>query len=306
MRLRWILGPALAALVPLAAMLAPGSAGADWRDDVKVLRVGIVTGQNTAYRSAQVAPFRRYLQDTLGIPVEIAPAADYAALIDAEAGGRVDYAVNSAASYATAAALCGCVEPLAVPARADGSTGVYAIMVSRIEGPILTLAEARGARLAVGPADSVAGRLVPFAEFAGAGIDPRRYFDAIVEVADPEEALRALLAGEVDAALAWSTLSGNADAGYGSGVLGKMVAEGTLTMDRIRLAWQSPLIPYGPHTVRSDLPEELKDLLLAALRTMSDRSPDALDAIARDGAVAFFPATPEMYAPVAALVEAPR
>jgi phosphonate transport system substrate-binding protein len=296
--IRWqgVLGLALALVV------TAGAARADWRDDLKVLRVGVLTGQNTAYRLAQMAPFRRYLQDSLGIPVELVPAADYATLIDAEVNGRVQYALDSAASYATAAELCGCVEPLAVPVQADGSTGIHAVMISRIDGPILSLAEARGARLAVGPPDSVAGHLVPFSEFARAGIEPESYFGAVVEVADPEQAVSALLAGQVDAALAWSTLAGDPSAGYGSGVFGKMVSEGTLDMSRIRLAWQSPLIPYGPHTVRSDLPEEAKDLLRSALANIAERAPDALDAVARDGAVGFAPATPEIYAPVAALV----
>ena len=44
-----------------------------------------------------------------------------------------------------------------------------------------------------------------------------------------------------------------------------MVAEGMLAMDRIRIVWQSRLIPFGPHALRTNLPSELKGILSGAL-----------------------------------------
>ena len=67
----------------------------------------------------------------LGIPVEIFVARDYAALIDAQATARVDYAIYSTTAYATTSLLCGCVEPVVAPVGEDGATGIRAILVTR-------------------------------------------------------------------------------------------------------------------------------------------------------------------------------
>src|SRR5689334_17262502 len=103
---------------------------ADWRDDIKVLRVGYLAGDNVAYRAAQLEPFRAYLEGKIGLPVELVPAPTYGALIEAQAGSRVQYAIYSAASFATASASCRCVEPVAVPTSLDGSEGFYAILLA--------------------------------------------------------------------------------------------------------------------------------------------------------------------------------
>ena len=120
-------------------------------------------------------------------------------------------------------------------------------------------------------------------ELADAGIDPEAYFSQIVDASNPEAAIRGLLLGESDLAAGWSSLTGNYATGFDFGVLTKMVADGTLTMDRIRIVWQSRLVPFGPHVVRGDLPPELKSLLAAALRDIGTADPDALDAVDRLG-----------------------
>ena len=168
---------AFAAGFSLAAAFA-GVAHADWRDDLKVLRIGFLSTGAIATDIAHLEPFRAYLEARLSLPVELVPATSYAALIDAEVSARVPYAIHSATSFATAEALCKCVEALAAPAAFDGSRGFYAVLLARADGPIHSLADARGARLALTASDSVAGRLVPLKAFAAAGIDPSTYFSA--------------------------------------------------------------------------------------------------------------------------------
>jgi phosphonate transport system substrate-binding protein len=295
----------LAAGLAATLLAAPVAARADWRDEIKVLRVGVMTGANSAYRLAQLEPFRAYLEARLAVPVEIMPAQDYRALIEAQAGSRIHYAIYSATAFATAAASCRCVEPLVVPARADGEVGFYALLVARADGPIRSLADAKGKRLALAGADSVAGRLLPMKAFEEEGIVPSEYFSAVVDEADPELAISALLAGDADLAVAWSSLTGDRSAGYRFGALTALVAEGGLSMDQIRLVWQSPLVPFGPHAIRSDLPADLKPLVLDALVAMASESPAALDAVDRFGGSGFVAADAGLYAPIEALVAPP-
>ncbi len=289
----------------LAALIAVGTAparAADWRDSIKVLRVGFVASATPAADLARLEPFRALLAARTGIPVDLVPATTAADLVDAEVNARVDYAIDSAMGYVTAAAECKCIEPLAEPIAADGSHGYYAVLVARADSQIHDLASAAGARLALSASDSVAGRLLPMKAIAAAGLDPATHFAALYEASGPQDAIAALLDGRADLAVGWSSLAGDAAGGYSFGVLTRMVADGRLTMDQVRIVWQSRLIPFGPHTVRKDLPAELKALLLDAL--VGSASPEILDAVDRSptGGGGFVAVTAAEYAPLAELV----
>jgi phosphonate transport system substrate-binding protein len=292
-------------LLALSLLAAAGLARADWRDDVTMLRVGVLTGANAPYRLLQLQPFKAYLEARTALPVEIVPAENYDALIAAQVGSRVDYAVESATAFVTAAARCDCVEALAVPTRSGGEAGFFALLVARADSPIKTLSDARGARLALASEDSIAGRLLQMKAFETEGIVAQDFFSGIVDLRDPEAAITALLAGEADLAVAWSSLSGDQAAGYSFGVLADLVAEGGLAMDQIEIVWQSALIPFGPHAIRSDLPDDLKQLLSRALLDVARDDPVAYDAVDRFSGRGFVAAAAGLYAPIAALIAPP-
>lgn len=285
-------------------MIAATAARADWRDDVKVLRIGVLTAETPGADIARLEPFRAYLAEKIALPVELVPATTMATLIEAESSGRVQYAILSAGAYAATSEICKCVEPLVLPAAMDGSRGFHAILLARADGPIRKLEDTDGARLALGAADSVAGRLVPLKEFAAAGIDPSSHFAALYESPGPVDAVRALLDGRADVALAWSSLAGDAATGYSFGPLTTMVAGGALSMDQVRIVWQSALIPFGPHAVRTDMPAEEKTALRDALTALAAEAPDILDAVdgSAYGGGGFVAASAEDYAPLMALV----
>lgn len=303
--MRGLLALVAAGMAVALGIALPGAAAADWRDDVKVLRVGVVLASNAPYRLAQLEPFRLYLQDKLGLPVEIAPERSYRALIEAQESARIPYAIHTASSFAAAAAACGCVEAVAVPTAMDGAKGFHAILLARSDGAIGSLADAKGARLALAPADSMTGYLLPMKEFEKEGIDPASYFAATSTLADQRSAVAALLRGETDVAAAWSSLTGDFTAGYSFGVLADMVASAELSMDEVRVIWQSPLIPFGPHVVRSDLPEELRSLLKDALLALAEENPAAYDAVDRVGGGGFTEADTALFAAVSDIAAAP-
>lgn len=282
-----------------AALLATSTfALADWRDEIKVFRIGIMAGANAPYRLAQIEPFRAYLEMRLAVPVEIVPNRDFAALIDAQSRSRIHYAIYSA----TASALCQCVEPLVIPTRSGGEVGFYALLIASADGNIESLGDAKGARLALAGDDSVAGRLLQLNAFEQEEIVPSEFFSEILDTPDPEFAISALLAGDADLAVAWSSLTGNESAGYSFGVLTDLVGNGELSMDQVRIVWQSPLIPFGPHAIRLDLPDDLKPILSAALVEMASENPVALDAVDRFGGLGLVVTNTSLYAPIAAIV----
>ena len=75
-------------------------------------------------------------------------------------------------------------------------------------------------------------------------------------------------------------------------------------MGSIRVVWQSPLIPFGPHAVRSDVPDDLKARLKTALAAMAAMSPAALDAVDRSsiGGGGFADVATSDYAVIADLI----
>jgi phosphonate transport system substrate-binding protein len=280
---------------------------ADWRADLKVLRIGFLSSSNPTHDLARLEPFRAYMEARIGLPVELVPATSYAALIDAEVTGRVPYAIHSATSFVTAEAMCSCVEPIAEPTAFDGSRGFYSVLIARADSQITTLADAKGARLALSAGDSIAGRLVPLKALAAEGIDPATHFSALFEAPGPEAAIAALFDGRADVAVGWSSLTGDPGAGYSFGVLTSMVADGKLSMDQLRVVWESRLIPFGPHAVRKDAPAELKALLGDALAAMAGDAPDVLDAVDSSGfgGGGFVAVSPGDYAVVGELLGSP-
>jgi phosphonate transport system substrate-binding protein len=226
-------------------------------------------------------------------------------MIEAHIDERIHYAVYSASAYVTAEARCGCVEAVAAPAESDGVIGFYSILVTRADTPITSLAEAEGARLALVEGSSIAGRLVPLSAFRASGIDPEEHFPAIVDVGSPEAAIAALLSGEVDVAVSWSSLAGEASSGFSRGVLTGMVAGGAVSMDQLRIIWRSDLIPYGPHAIRNDLPPTIEDAIRRAVLDMTTARPEAVDAIDRSGIIGFVAPEPASYEVLRRLVRMP-
>ncbi|TIR80225.1 MAG: phosphonate ABC transporter substrate-binding protein, partial [Mesorhizobium sp.] len=104
---------------------------ADWRADIGTFRIGIVAEPGGGNTVPGLARLTDAYTNALGMKVEFVVARDYAALIEAQASGRIQYAVYSALAYATASERCGCVEPLVAPVDADGAAGVRSVLVTR-------------------------------------------------------------------------------------------------------------------------------------------------------------------------------
>lgn len=274
----------------------------------KPLRLGIVAANRPEAASERVEPFRLRLADTLGVAVRTLRFADERALAEALAGGRVDYAPMSASGYATAWRLCGCIEPLAAPRAADATAGYRAIVVVRTGTTLAKPSDLAGKRLAVSAETSIAGRRLPLRLLEAEGLRGASV-PVLVPVDGPKAAVRALMAGTVEAAVAWSTLEGDLAEGYGRGTLHDLVAAGEVAMTDVRVLWSSPVLPHGPHVVRADLGEGPKRRLRDMLVDLDEVDPDAYDAIEPVHSGGFVRVGQPAYAPFIDLVtprETPR
>ncbi|MGB6119019.1 MAG: PhnD/SsuA/transferrin family substrate-binding protein [Mesorhizobium sp.] len=259
--------------IPVSLLtISPAKAG--WREDIGVFRIGIVARPGSGATIEGAAEIEKAFADVLGMRVGIYVARDYGDLVDAQASARVDYAIHTAASYATVSIQCGCVLPVAAPVSADGSDGIVSTLIARKGGPV-NADDIPNYRIAFGPADSVTGALLPLVQLAPnktplTGAEPW-----LVHVESEADALAKLKAGDVDAMFGHS---GTADE--------EVLAGSTLDMaqaagvEEPAVLWRSRPLHNGPHAVRKSLPAEARELLevfLTGLRDDDERVYDYLE-----------------------------
>ena len=253
----------LAALIMGATALSSTAAIAqDWREDVPVFRIGLLGGENEADRLANNACLQDYFEDRLGVPVELFPAPDYAGVMQGLLAGQLEYAGMRPSAYAGIYLQDpDAVIPLATTMQLDGSLGYYSVMYTRADSGIDSLEDMEGHSLAWADPNSASGYLVPRTSMQNQGIDPKTYFSETGFGGGHEQAVIAVLNGQYDAGVTWTSGVGDINEGYSRGNLRSMVDRDLLDMDEINIIWQSDLIANGPRLIRADLPQELIDMV---------------------------------------------
>jgi len=268
------IGRRLAAALLCCLLTGPAQAG--WREDLGVFRIGMVASPGSGAVVEGATAIRDAYARALGMPVEIFVARDYAALIDAQASSRIEYAIHSAASYAAAWRLCSCVEPVASPVSDDGSTGIRSILIARSGGPASS-DDLAASRVAWGPGDSVSSYLMPLAEFTSNGQALQGNEPFLVAAASEAETERMLVQGSVDAMFGYIPSSADAIAQQGGSLARLAEAGGT----GLTVLWTSELLRHGPHAVRTKLDGEAKDALRLFLTGLRDGNPKVYDLLER-------------------------
>ncbi|MCU4653412.1 phosphonate ABC transporter substrate-binding protein [Roseibacterium sp. SDUM158016] len=281
------------------ALTSTAAFAQDWRDEVPVFRIGLLGGENEADRLREHSCQQAFLEERLGVPVELYPASDYAGVMQGLLAGQLEFAGLGSAGYAGIYLQDpDAVEPLYTTMQIDGSLGYYSVMYTRADSGITSLEEMEGRSLAFADPNSTSGYLVPLAELTEMGIDPDAYFSETGFGGGHEQAVIAVLQGQYDAGVTWTSGVGNIDEGYSRGNLRSMVDKDMLDMSEIQIIWQSNLITNGPRVVRSDLPQELKDLVMGAMMQLQVVDRDCFDAINDGESMGYWPISQEFYEPI--------
>lgn len=291
----------LTALVMGATALTSTAALAqDWRDEVPVFRIGLLGGENEADRLRDHACQKAYLEERLGVPVELFPASDYAGVMQGLLAGQLEFAGLGSAGYAGIYLQDPeAVEPLYTTMQIDGSLGYYSVMYALADSGIESLADMEGRSLAFADPNSTSGYLVPSFELAEELGGPLEgYFSETGFGGGHEQAVVAVLQGQYDAGVTWTSGVGNYEEGFSRGNLRSMVDRDMLDMNEIQIIWQSNLITNGPRVVRSDLPQELKDLVMGAMMQLQTLDRDCFDAINDGESMGYWPINHEFYLPI--------
>jgi phosphonate transport system substrate-binding protein len=261
--MRFITATALAVLIAAPA-LAEG-----WKEDYQTLKFGVLSGENEKDRLMRTEPLRTYLENTLGVKVEIFTAGNYDGVVQAIAANQIEIARFGSSSYAAAyTATNGEVEPILTAIKKDGNTGYRSIVVTRCDSGIESLADAAGKIHAFADPDSTSGYAVPYFNFlTKEGFKPEEYFAAVPFSGSHEAGVSGVVNGTFNTA---STYQNN-DL---DGIYQRMESKGMIEAGLICKIWESPEITSGPWTVRSNLPAELISDLTNALEAFPTEDPE--------------------------------
>jgi phosphonate transport system substrate-binding protein len=254
----------------LATALALPALAESWQQDYQTIRFGILSGENEQDRVERYEGLRAYLENTLGVEVEIFTAGNYDGVIQALAADQIEIARLGSSSYAAAyTATDGGVLPFLTDEKANGSTGYYSILVTRCDSGIEDLADAEGKVMAFADPDSTSGYAVPFYNLVEReGITPDSYFAATPFSGSHEAGVQGVVNGTFDLAATYQ--NNEAD-----GIFQRMERKGMIEEGLVCPIWQSPQITSGPWTARANLPEAMIDDVKAALMAIPEADQQA-------------------------------
>lgn len=287
--------------IAIALLAGNANANAGWREDMGTFRVGLLADPGADRMVAGLQDIKDAYATALGMPVQVFVARDYAALIDAHATGRIDYAIYSATAFATAQRLCSCVDPLVAPIGQQRDLGVRSALLARksklgVDGALAEL------RIAMSGDDSLTGSIIPTLAMEGEGGLKGISRDNLVRTSTETEAEQMFLRGQVDGFFGWKSSADPTDPSTASGSLERLMAAGADVAD-IDIPWQSELLRYGPHALRTGLDPEAKSILLAFLADLASKRPDVFEMLIGPAHSALVPVSVEDYDFAATIVE---
>ena len=256
---------------------------ADWREELGVFRIALITGDNEAAGRAALEPFRLAVQEKLRLQTELRTDRELGRLIINQSDRPAEYIILPASAYAAVWLRCECIEPLVIARSSDGEEAIRSVLIVRSATNIKTLAQLGGKTVFGLSEHSLTGYAIP-RKAAGevAGNIDWQFSDSA------EDALNRFIAGEGDAIAGWIPASRN-PATASRGTLARLKA---LAADgqSFSVLWQSEPVPNRVHAVRKNLDGEAKRLLRELLTGLNDNDPITYDQLEPDFSGGFFPA----------------
>ncbi len=195
-----------------------------------------------------------YLQEQLGLSVNIEIPQDYETAIDLIAEGKVQMAYLGPFSYVKARQRNFQLEPLV--AYIDKRTGrpwYTSVLVVNSQRGIKSIKDLKGKRIGFVNQSSTSGYLVPIAHLKSQKIAPEQDFAKVQYTGSHNKNVLALESGKVDAI------------GINKPTYLKAQKSGQLPLEKYQVIWESDPIPNAPIVISQELPASLKFNLQKAL-----------------------------------------
>lgn len=245
--------------------------------------------------------FRRYFAERQ-LDFDFVLYSNYERLVEAHLAGHVDVAWNSPLAWIEAERLAAARGRSArAVAMRDTDCDLTSIVVVRADSPARSLRDLRGARVAVGAADSPQATLIPLLHIAEAGVQPGVdaevvRFDVLLgkhgdHIGGERDAARALIEGRVEAAC---MIDGNH-------LL--FSREGVLPPGATRVLFQTPVYDHCNVTVLDGAREAPVDRFVELLLAMSYGDPAVRPLLDMEGLKEWRPGRTSGYGQLARAVD---
>ncbi len=250
----------------ITALVGPAAHAQSWKAQYPELVMALVPAENATGTIDRYQPFADYLSKELGTKVTMRVASDYTAVIEGQKNKQIQIGFYGPGSYARAHTVSGGnVVPFVTTRNSDGSVGYYSVMYVKSDSPYKTISDLNGRNLAFVDVESTSGYKAPnfFLTQQGTPID--KVFKTAQTAGSHENAVLALSAGTVDAALNWwnSEDDSNLTRMLNKGML-KKADTSPYQKNDFRIIWKSPLLPGSPYAYLADMPEDLKKAIIKA------------------------------------------
>lgn len=220
-------------------------------------------------RMARYEELAEYLQQELGIPVELVMTSSYGPMIEAMRADKVDAAGGSPFPYMIAHQKAG-AEALLQRGKPDGSGGTYStIIVTSPKTGIRSMADlkarAKQSTFAFVDPASTSGHLVPRAYLESQGMNPEEAFREVVFTQQHLNSVMTAIAAKVDAAAISET------------TYRRFLEKGRIKEGELIVLWKSKPVPSAVWYVRGELPAGLKTRFRTAFLEMHQRRPTLIE-----------------------------
>ncbi len=285
----------------LAFGLCAGAAQAadDWRKQYPELTLGVIPAENASGTSDRYAPLTDYLTKSLGVPVKLRIANDYAAVIEGQRAGNIQIAFYGPASFARAVMTGVKIEPIVNQKHDTGVSGYYSVIYVKADSPYKTIEDLKGKNLALVDPNSTSGNQAPRFFLKRAGYEVDKFFGKTFFAGSHENAVLALTQGTADAAAnLWNAEDDT--------MVTRMVAKGLLKnadgspmkQSNFRVVFKSDFLPEGPFAMLDSLPAELKTKLRTAFEELPTKDKAAFDRLSDGKDKGLTPVTLKDYQPI--------
>jgi phosphonate transport system substrate-binding protein len=237
--------------------LAMGSAFAKEEQNPANLRVALLPDENASTIIQNALPLKKYLEQALGKDIELIVTTDYSSMIEAMRFGRIEVAYFGPLSYVLAKSKAPGIEPFAVGVS-KGSATYKSVIVTRLDGPVKSLADIKGRMMGYGDFASTSSHLIPRALLARNGLFGDTDYKFVLLGAHDAVA-RAVQSGQVQAG------------GLSQEIFKSLVAKGSIDGEKVIVLAESDPIPNYPMVMQGYLASELKSAISRAFLELNNK-----------------------------------
>ncbi len=246
--------------LPVVACLVAGAAHAQ---DVKELNFGIISTESSQNLKSKWEPLLEDMSRKTGYQVKSFFAPDYAGIIQGMRFNKVDLALfgNNSAMEAVDRAKAEVIYQLV---SKDGQPGYWSLLVAHKDSPVNSvedmLAQAANLNFGNGEPNSTSGYLVPgYYVFGKNNVEPNKIFKRSM---NGNHEVNALSVANKQLDVATFNTSG----------LERLKNSHPDKAEKLKVIWQSPLIPDNPIVWRTDISDETKTAIKAFFDAYGDEA----------------------------------